>query len=423
MAVDKGSGTGGKKKGGKKKLSILPTPAPPVPKKRINDWRQRRRDDEDDMLREQMERQQQQIIAERDDSFDSLAERAGVDKSEFVRANKDISRVVPGAAYSVPQIDVSGGVGTGAGIALEMPSLRGGGPYDDQGLLANLTAYARGEITYEQMYENMRPAPGEPGSPEWWTQNPVGKYFWELVNPNNQSSLGVGLGAGIGLNRGSEPAPPPPQLGSTYADFRRAEAEAAYRDLEAERMKGTYDVTDIRDIPGYYGFYGTQEDIGRNPYFVPSETQMLPGAELDTGEFPRGETPELTNKEALERMWEDVYLDPENKGRGGGIVGWIEERTGLTIDPETFFTEGASDDVLQAILNSFRQDEINYLASHGILVEEEYDLPAGLGYGGYGGRYVYPSPSYYGGGEGKGRRPGRRGTGDNRIGLVSWSNI
>jgi hypothetical protein len=130
------------------------------------------------------------------------------------------------------------------------------------------------------------------------------------------------------------------------------------------------------------------------------------------------EPAEPSPEQKLRQNWEETYMDPQNKGRGGGIVGWIEERTGLSIDPETFFTEELSEEVLQSILANFRDDELNYLESQGILVaEEEIPLPSSYGYGGYGGygKASYTYPSAYS------QKPQRQRNSNPNLGLVSWS--
>jgi len=258
----------------------------------------------------------------------------------------------------------------------------------------------------------------------------LNREWWRDLLGTDGSRIGIGAGVNVAgaLGIGIQTGTPTSQSLAEYADFRKAEAAAAYQDREARFMTGSLGITAMRDKPGYYGQYGTEQDLANqangdfgklyNPMYTPSATQTL-GEKLDAGEYSPGAVPPQTAEEALRQMWEDVYMNPANKGRGGGIVGWIEERTGIAIDPETFFTEGASSEVLARMLEVFRPDELNYLESHGFLVPvEDYDLP----------NYNYPAPSYYRSQGGSGGGYGGYGSGPSGqvprqtyLGLVSWS--
>ncbi len=349
------------------------------------------------------------IVAEVGDTFGSLAQKSKVEEIEFIQANKDVTEIKADAVYNVPQIDITGGVGAGAGIGEDLW---------EGAKKAWEWLTPQGEFAGETFYEWAQALPG--GDLGGGLQNIIKRgeeSIRDFFLPDKETGV---LPSGKPL---ASPVYTPPPTQAEYADFRKAEAEAAYRDREAQFMTGSLGITDIRDRPGYYGFYGTEQDLAAqaagdfsqlyNPLYDPQPYVDPRGARPSEREAPE------SAEEALRQMWEDVYLDPANKGRGGGIVGWIEDRTGLTIDPETFFTEGASAEVLAAMLAEFRPDELNYLESQGIIVPvERYELPSG-GVGGatYGGRYNYPAPAYYGGGgaaQTSYRQPAT-------LGLVSWS--
>jgi len=339
-----------------------------------------------------------QIVAEVDDDFESLSKKLGIETQDLIKANIDDTTIKAGAVYNVPQVDTSLGVGTGAGIG------------------EDIVDWWKGEAVpwldkqRQSIYDWGMSQPGGQGAWDW--------INWEKNKETGYLPPGVGVGAGIafeggGIDRGGLPPLPPI---TEYVDPRG--------NRPADRVP--YDTTP----PGYYGFYGTEGDLERGPAHIASSDTQLLGTVLYPTEEPReryrdqfermwedGEVSPQSAEVALRQMWEDVYLDPANKGRGGGIVGWIEERIGLTIDPETFFTEGASVEVLAAMLEEFRPDELNYLESQGILVPVEgYDLPSyGAGY-----NYNYPAVSYRAGGGG-GSGPSQPYPRQSNLGLVSWS--
>ena len=365
-----------------------------------------------------------QVIAEVGDDFPSLADRVGVDATDLANANKDTRVLRAGAAYNVPApVDPNADFNVPRALPGEstedfrarinpQPAQT---PAPRQSLLdflpKPLTKEEAGDVVIGglqglgqfDLYDKL---------PQW-----LKDVFPNL--PDETSALGIGQGAGIGPLGGiPEDVQVAPRTQAEYADFRQAEAAAAYKDREIAAMTGSLGITDIADRQRLQGLESAFTGGFGGPYQIPEGVINL------SGEI-QGQQPEITNTEALRNMWEDVYLDPANKGRGGGIVGWIEERTGLTIDPETFFIEGASEEVLAAMLGEFTLDELNYLESQGIIVPvERAELPA---YGGYGGGYSgsggynYPAVSYQTGGYGSGpSQPYQR---QSNIGLVSWSGI
>jgi len=412
------------------------------------------------------------VVAERGDDMNTLASKLGVDPLDLQKANPDASSVQAGAAYSVPNfndrynnrvtsvpislfgtprqdVPIPQGYDTNAGFndrynnrLNRVPiSLFGTGrqdvpipadydPNDAYDVARALPGENINDFT-NRVNPQPTPIPGQETEPRNYIMDiltsgggregePIGTTIDRLLHPKRYREEETSY-APTGARRFSPPRPGPVVPGAEYADFRRAEQEAAYTDREARLMQGSLGISNITDRPGYYGWdetrsYGQEGDWAQiyNPMYNPRPNL---GAELEGGEFPRGEVPRDAEQE-LRDMWNDVYMNPENKGRGGGIVGWIEERTGMAIDPEEFFSGERSEDVLNAILNSFRPDELAYLESQGILVpEEEYDLPT---YGSSGGSYSYPN--YYSGGRGgAGSGPVYNAPRQSGLGLVSWS--
>ena len=359
-----------------------------------------------------------QVVAEVGDDFNALAGKLGIDTQALVTANPNDSSVKAGAAYNVPAPTPD------PNAAFDVPRIPEGMSVAEWNASQNPQAP---KPPRNYLKELLNLGGGDAGALPGDTINKLREWFFG----NEQSSLpsGVGYGAGVGVRGGVQASPiySPPQPQAEYADFRRAEANAAYRDREAQRMTGSLGITDIKDKPGYYGFYGTEQDLARqangdfsklyNPMYTPSETQTL-GTKLGIGDVAKGAVaPERT----LQDMWNEVYLNPENKGRGGGIPGWIEERIGQDVDWEAFYTEGDQQGVLEAMLAEFDTEELNYLESHGFIVPEEgYNLPA-YGGGSYSGKYSYPSQSYYGSGGGGGYSRQTQQRYPSQIGLVSWS--
>ena len=350
----------------------------------------------------------QQIVAEVDDDFPRLAEKLGVDVGDLVNANPDTTKVSAGAAYNVPTptFDVPTFDPEGGETYAEWLAGLGGAtsqPAQDEPLNVFKDAYDWLEATGQRV-EDVGGIPGLLSAFSNWLKG-------NITGSETGFTTGVGTGAGIGGGFQPPTQPPiqPPRT-AEFADFRQAEADAAFRDLEAQRFQGTLGISDIADRPvdPYQNLRGLESaylgQSGAGPYVFP-ENVTAPGSLQPT---PEAQTAEA----ALRQMWGDIYLDPENKGRGGGIVGWIEERTGITIDPEIGYTE----DVLAKMLEVFRPDELNYLESQGIIVPAEgFGLPSDGGFSTIG-NYRYPTPSYYGGGQ-----PESRQQYPARLGLVSWS--
>lgn len=199
-------------------------------------------------------------------------------------------------------------------------------------------------------------------------------------------------------------------------------------------MTGSYGITDIADHPnrpqpGTDEFYDWLVETSPYPPGTPEffayanamEGQRGGGADPLSQDYYQ-ESPDYDPYSAA------AYADPNNplsqgKGRGGGIVAWIEERTGLDIDPEEFFTGGKTEEMLDAILENFSPDEQAWLATQGILVPDDgedslptyspYSPPV---YGEGGGDYSYPI--YYGNSGGGSGPTYQRSP---MLGLVSWS--
>lgn len=362
-------------------------------------------------------------IAKVGDTWTSLADRLGVDQADLVKAN-DTQTPSAGTAVNIPSRPPSAysqtslGIDPNAGFDVERINLAPGQTLDEylnpQPTLPQ-EPWLKGQI---QDFGQMLSGIGGGHSGEQ-----LGETINRWTQPVRDLIYGTEEGGG-GKVRPSLALPQDPR-GARPSD--RAAYYQYTTDLRSEAPPITGPRDRASDRPGYYGFYGTEQDLAEqaagdfsqlyNPLYDPVNPSFDPRANRPS---EREAYTTKTNEAALRQMWQDVYLDPENKGRGGGIVGWIEDRIGLTIDPETFFTEGASEDVLAAMLEEFRPDELNYLESQGIIVpEEEYDFPdyGGGVAGDYKVKYNYPAPAY-GGGFGQRPRQSQRPT---YLGLTSWS--
>jgi len=393
------------------------------------------------------------VVAERGDDLTSLASKLNVDITDMQRANPDTTQVQAGAAYSVPktsgpeptpmptlndfrQADAAMDVQNekDAYDAMHRINLAPGQTLEqylqERNSKPDVPPYQKDNWFDAWVYENSHLPPGAPGTPEYALNNPATNFIQKIlrflgVNYGGSGSIdtsgGVGTGAGIGFIPGITQ---PGTMGTAdpYAEPRQRADTTVVSPTDPRANRPA-------DRRAYYGGNipqpGTDEYYNwlvKNSPYQPGTSEFFAWAnDLDAStQMPAGPLSNdyfddsLSPEEQLRRDWEEIYMNPENKGRGGGIVGWIEERTGLDIDPEAFYTEDRSEEVLNAMLENFRPDELAYLSSHGILVPVESEtLPV---YGGSGGDYNYPM--YYGSGYG-GSGPTYKRT--PILGLTSWS--
>ena len=335
-------------------------------------------------------------VAEVGDTWTSLADRLGVDQADLVKVN-DTQKPSAGTAVNVPQFDPFVGVGAGAGIG------------DD--ILTGAKKFLQGitpqdEAAGETFYDWASALPG--GDLGGGLQNIIGQGSEALRN----LILGEEGGGGKVLPSLALPVQPPPPSnygvggqGATLRDLVWAENRMEGRDPKDEaraRAEAIYEAQ--------YGVSNALADV-RPPESFTDPRGARPS------DRPAYDTTPPTNEERiaeLEALWES---QKETFGRGGGIPGWIEERTGISgINPWDM-----SEEELAIFLNTFDTEELNYLESHGIIVPEGSYPVTGTGgslvpaYGqrgggvyptGYGG-YASQKPAYT-------QRP-------SYLGLTSWS--
>ena len=370
-----------------------------------------------------------QVVAEVGDDFPKLADRLGVETSDLVNANPDISRISAGAVFNVPQpapvYDVPRFDPTSGQTYQEWLDSQAGASQPVQQDKLNI---------FKDLFYAGGGSPGRlPGETISDFLKPIRDFFF----PNNETGYlppGVGVGAGIGIPRDAgiiQPAIVPRT--AEYADFRKAEAEAALRDtqvrpqnlLEAETASGLYG-------DEFLGLAGGELDtrIPENPFttsrrsFAPDPTRPfeMPAHPSENPEIfadirARGGDAQAAYDEAVQK-WDDAIMAhyEEGSGYGGGIPGWIEEKTGLVgIDPWNM-----TDEEFEIFLAAFDTEELNYLESHGILVSEDVYVGGGTpvygsgGIGKVGGR----QPVGYGGFSSQ--RPSYANR-ESYLGLTSWS--
>ena len=388
------------------------------------------------------------VVAEIEDDYNTLAEKYGADPLVMAEEN-DGAPVQAGAAYTLPPskplyseteppINPFAGV-TGGATASDYPVPRydpeTDGPYDEWleglGTTTSETGWLEGQWDRFWLGYNNWPGlrslvtagGGEPGRLPGQTIDDATQPIRDFFNPTSYAP-GVGLGAGATLGMDSM------LMGALDAGGAGGDSPVDIEDRSVDRavtdrIKDAYVNTGVgtgypNDMPppgtdAWFDWLDANNPYapGTPDYFNWMNTQYQYGADPLSNEASGNLSPE----EQARQDWYEIYMNPENKGRGGGIVGWIEERTGLDIDPEEFFTGEKSDEVLQAILDNFRDDELAYLNSHGILVideDEGYDLPD------YGGGYTYPTPAYYPAYPSYGYG-GQQYQKSAELGLVSWS--
>ncbi|MCK5851270.1 MAG: hypothetical protein KAH23_10170 [Kiritimatiellae bacterium] len=337
-----------------------------------------------------------QIQAEVGDDFTSLASKLGIDATDFANANKDTFSTKPGAFYNVPNFReadaaMSARDAEDARIALSNAQYDVN-TYDSvneiPGVLPSPTLAPDQPFSFKDFLP-------DPNTPEE-SYNAVQKVLdwfgnFDFYNKDNEGSYTPGGGKTL-----ASPA---------YVDPRsnRGGDRAAYDTtgpknlLEAEIASGLYNDEFLRDEgPQRIGEEYIDPRGNR-----PSDRDAYFGDELAK----------------LKYDWENTYLDPDNKGRGGGIPGWIEERTGMVgIDPWNM-----SDEEFEIFLSSFDTEELNYLESHGFIVPQGVYVGGGVpayGSGGTsrGGGGTYPTG--YGGYSSQTPSYAQR---QSYIGLTSWS--
>ncbi len=468
-----------------------------------------------------------QIIAEVDDDFPRLAEKLGIDTQDLVQANPDTSRVSAGAVYNVPtptqqppldwwlnappgSLPVTGprsslptarsnqpdpipylgptgntalppGVGVGAGIGdLKKPEGMTWFEYLNSGLFRE-QALKEAPTTTESF-------------------NVIEKELQSLENfdfydrfPQWMKDLfpSIGGGAGAGIGGGFQPPLPDTPLSTTYqrenppgpptdlaeqADFRQAQADAAFRDRETRLFSPNVLEPEVglrRMLEGLGNIPGETMDaildsnladmvrsdiLEKYPEAV-AAAQDRPGREditlvsegrqgLDDIRF-RGEEGFVPPKDIVAPTAADDELlklkIPENPSAfeavnwltGAGLTGTALLMAGrqLRLDrPEYWDATGVRSDVLEGmekfLIAEFgtADGEIDWNAAYS---QDPYILDtldklgyldnfgiggAGAGSAVYGGKYNYRSPVY--------TQSSRRPTSQSRsssMGLVSWS--
>ena len=380
-------------------------------------------------------------VAEIGDDFETLAERYDVDALDMQRLNGDTT-VQAGAAYTLPTKPLASPVLTEQEWPEWVP------PW------------------FREWYEeNTNLEEGEPGTAQWaldFATNirrgaegaaaSVVDFFRNIFGEIDTTG-GVGTGAGIGPMKplastvpaqrpwempayGQMTGPPAPTtpVPTTRVPTGFLEQEAAATTTAVQEAKERA-WTDWRmqeaaatQAPSPIPAQGTDEYydwlVEQSPY-RPGTPEFFAWANEQTDSLAQPQPPapsaRMLEDMDADELWE-FYLDPRHKGRGGGLVGYLEERLGIPLDPEDVFTSVMDDSLLDAIMEEF-QDEpetINYLVGQGVLVpvngEGKPATVAGTVPSGAVQKYTYPTPAYYGNTYDyqEYRRPAT-------IGLVSWS--
>ena len=384
-----------------------------------------------------------QVVAEVGDDFPKLADRLGVETSDLVNANPDISRISAGAVFNVPQpapvYDVPRFDPAGGQTYQEWLDVQAGASQPAQQDKLNI---------FKDIFYAGGGSPGRlPGETISDFLKPIRDFFF----PNDETSYlppGVGTGAGIGIPTGTSTAVPQDTSSAEYADFRQAEALAAYTDREAGFMTGFQQPAPpvppavdarIRAEALYEAQYGVSSELSDasierllqieanevvrksfipdpdRPFEMPPHPSENP--EIFANIRASGGDAQAAYNEAVQK-WDDAIMAhyEEGSGYGGGIPGWIEEKTGLVgIDPWNM-----TDEEFEIFLAAFDTEELNYLESHGILVPEDVYVGGGTpvygsgGIGKAGGR----QPVGYGGFSSQ--RPSYANR-ESYLGLTSWS--
>ena len=353
-----------------------------------------------------------QIIAEVGDDFPTLADKLGIETSDLVNANPDTSGVSAGAVYNVPTPVYDVPTKPDSMTTEEWLASLNQQPAQDQEKL-NVFKDALDFIKEGGNYPG-----GLPGLIDSATQ-PIRDFFF----PDDEQSLNLG-----GKPLASPIDPRVPQ--AEYADFRKAEAEAGLRDrepipqnlLQAEIASGLYGdeflglgggVLDIQTPENQFTTSGRSfaPDPTR-PFEMPAHPSENP--EIFADIRASGGDAQAAYDEAVQE-WDDAIMAhyEEGSGYGGGIPGWIEEKTGIVgIDPWNMTPEE-----FDIFLAAFDTEELNYLEAHGILVPEGVYTGGGTPIYGSGGTSVR-QPVGYGGFSSQKPSYANR---ESYLGLTSWS--
>ncbi|RKX63298.1 MAG: hypothetical protein DRP42_07790 [Tenericutes bacterium] len=438
-------------------------------------------------------RANRQVVASVGDDFSTLADKLGINAIDLAKANKGTNKVSAGASYNVPnyrqveaELDAQNEINARNAM---LPRYEPGG---DQTYQQWLDSLQPGQLTtppgghnnwFDAWVEkNTNLKPGEVGTPEYWTDNPLGKFFWDLLRRGNErEQIGVGLGAGIFLpGKTDSPAfgggGKPPRypggktapLGDAPVDFSRRpewspEGSGFYTDgnVDWERGKnpaefrtgefyttGNVEFPDIapkmpiRFQPNEFytsQYWGDRETAGYEP---PKTTSSIEERRRGTDIYGTGTIPSELQK--LKIPQNPSAFEAVNWLTGAGLTGTAMLSAGhqLRLDrPEYWDATGAREDVIEGMEKflvaefanpdgtidwdrAMSQDPyvVDTLTKLGYL-----DEPEGMGnaedsieYGGYN----YPIPSYsskpYLRPSGYTQRGSdmRRGS---QLGLVSWS--
>jgi len=370
------------------------------------------------------------------DDWNALASKLGVDVQDVVTANPNDTSVKGGVVYNAPRNIPQGvGVGAGAGSDWFLNQLKEFGqmvsPWDE----------SSGE-TFQDWASNL---PGGKGAWDWinwgnkkddevlssgsgqggvWVDprenrpGGTGKYgtssapntMWGGGPTTQQQALAQNFLGNIGTqnpemypqqwnyNQPAQPGPlrPGQAMANAYGFASLPVGAGQFQPPSGpgENMAFAYGLTDIPRNEALNWARPTVTTTDQKGFVDPRGNRPMQEARYTSA-----------NDDAvaqLKRDWEETYLDPANKGRGAGIAGWIEERGGF---------------------DNMRQDELDYLVSHGFLVPEDgSDLGdysgGGYGSGSYGGGYNYPTPSYS---SGYGGQAAQQRNIPSYLGLVSWS--
>ena len=341
-------------------------------------------------------------IAKVGDTWTSLADALGVDQGDLVKAN-DTQKPSAGTAVNVPPPKIPS-IDPNAGY--DVPRMLPGETMDE--FLARVNPQpAPQPVERQSIYDYLNSLPG--GNLGGGLQNIIGQGAEALRNfllggGDGTSFVPSGVGAGAGIG-------PLPAEG--YVDPRgaRPSDRAAYDtrvDLDP-RIEAR-----ARSEAIYEAQYGVSNALADVP---PPESFTDPRGARPSDRPAYDTTP--TNEERLaelEALWES---QKETFGRGGGIPGWIEERTGISgIDPWDM-----SEEELAIFLDTFDTEELNYLESHGIIVPEGGYPVTGTGGSrvpAYGQRIIPSYPTGYGGYASQKPAYSQR---PSYLGLTSWSGL
>ncbi len=374
----------------------------------------------------------QQVQAEVGDDFGTMAERLGVPEDAFIKANELDTTIKAGAVYNVPEQPLSAITGLTPNVGYDVPRALPGEtteeflarinppltpqPSEGQSFYDWATSLPGGNIGgglqnilksgEEAIKDFLFPPKGPTGKPLESPAAPRQTGIPEeplsaitgYISPEDLAYTPPGPVSPFGFTAQPftfDPSPP----GVTYDPGQQQDFIDPWQIREAEKA------TTVPDAPWQMP---THPNENPEVYFAINQMGGDAGAQY----------------QADVQAWDDSIMAhyEEGLGRGAGITGWIEERTGLVgVDPWNM-----TDEEFEIFLAAFDTEELNYLESHGILVPEDVYVGGGVpaygtggtrrGGGGRGGRVSQPVG--YGGYASQQPSYARR---ESYLGLTSWS--